>query len=72
MDAGSERLRVYGEVSEWLKEHAWRACVGETPPRVRIPASPPASAGAPWGPRQLNFSLAQPVRAVGAGWLMPR
>ena len=30
-----------GEVSEWLKEHAWRACVGETPPRVRIPASPP-------------------------------
>src|SRR4030095_3258537 len=32
-----------GEMSEWLKEHAWKACVGETLPRVRIPLSPPAS-----------------------------
>ena len=31
-----------GEMSEWLKEHAWKACVGETLPRVRIPLSPPA------------------------------
>ena len=30
-----------GEVSEWLKEHAWKACVRETVPRVRIPPSPP-------------------------------
>src|SRR6185503_5640078 len=30
-----------GEMSEWLKEHAWKACVGETLPRVRIPLSPP-------------------------------
>ena len=30
-----------GEVSEWLKEHAWKACVGETQPWVRIPPSPP-------------------------------
>jgi hypothetical protein len=30
-----------GEVSEWLKEHAWKACVGETLPWVRIPPSPP-------------------------------
>ena len=29
-----------GEVSEWLKEHAWKACVWETVPRVRIPPSP--------------------------------
>ena len=28
-------------MSEWLKEHAWKACVGETPPWVRIPLSPP-------------------------------
>jgi hypothetical protein len=21
-----------GEVSEWFKEHAWKACVGVTPP----------------------------------------
>src|SRR2546427_4865805 len=30
-----------GEVSEWLKEHAWKACVGATQPWVRIPPSPP-------------------------------
>ena len=30
-----------GEVSEWLKEHAWKACVSATAPRVRIPPSPP-------------------------------
>ncbi len=29
-------------MSEWLKEHAWKACVGETLPGVRIPLSPPA------------------------------
>ena len=28
-------------MSEWLKEHAWKACVGETLPWVRIPLSPP-------------------------------
>ena len=32
----------HGEVSEWLKEHAWKACLGETPTWVRIPPSPPA------------------------------
>jgi hypothetical protein len=30
-------------MSEWLKEHAWKACVGETLPWVRIPLSPPIS-----------------------------
>src|SRR4051812_25284852 len=29
-------------MSEWLKEHAWKACVGETLPWVRIPLSPPS------------------------------
>src|SRR5688572_11557315 len=29
-----------GELSEWFKEHAWKACVGETPSWVRIPRSP--------------------------------
>src|SRR5438876_4346926 len=28
-------------MSEWLKEHAWKACVGATLPWVRIPLSPP-------------------------------
>src|SRR5262245_66332700 len=30
-------------MSEWLKEHAWKACVGETLPWVRISLSPPTS-----------------------------
>jgi hypothetical protein len=38
-------LILNGEMSEWLKEHAWKACVGETLPRVRIPLSPPPHAG---------------------------
>jgi hypothetical protein len=33
--------QLSGEVSEWFKEHAWKACVGETQPWVRIPPSPP-------------------------------
>jgi hypothetical protein len=28
-------------MSERFKEHAWKACVGETQPWVRIPLSPP-------------------------------
>src|SRR5580700_6742923 len=30
-------------MSERFKEHAWKACVGETQPWVRIPLSPPSS-----------------------------
>src|SRR5260370_31047127 len=33
----------HGEVSERFKEHAWKACVGEILPWVRIPPSPPES-----------------------------
>lgn len=29
-----------GEVSEWLKEHAWKACIRESVSWVRIPPSP--------------------------------
>ena len=32
-----------GEVAEWLKAHAWKACKRETVSRVRIPLSPPLS-----------------------------
>ena len=31
---------IIGEVSEWLKEHAWKACVRLRVPRVRISPSP--------------------------------
>ena len=36
-------------MSEWLKEHAWKACVGETLPWVRIPLSPPVLTREPRG-----------------------
>ena len=35
--------RASGEMAEWLKAHAWKACVRETVPWVRIPLSPPAN-----------------------------
>ena len=31
----------HGEVSEWLKEHAWKVCIRLRVSRVRIPLSPP-------------------------------
>ena len=37
----TERLTRYGEVSEWLKEHAWKVCIQEIVSRVRISPSPP-------------------------------
>ena len=30
-----------GEMAEWFKAHAWKACVRESVPWVRIPLSPP-------------------------------
>ena len=34
------RKEITGELSEWFMEHAWKACVPEKAPRVRIPHSP--------------------------------
>ena len=31
---------LFGEVAEWLKAHAWKACKRETVSGVRIPSSP--------------------------------
>src|SRR4051812_39952574 len=33
--------RTPGEVDEWLKSHAWKACIGSNLSGVRIPLSPP-------------------------------
>lgn len=33
--------RGNGQVAEWSIAHAWKACVGESLPRVRIPLCPP-------------------------------
>jgi hypothetical protein len=37
------RFVEYGEVSERLKEHAWKVCIREIVSRVRISPSPPSS-----------------------------
>jgi hypothetical protein len=34
-------LFEYGEVAEWLKAHAWKACIGANQSQVRILFSPP-------------------------------
>ena len=36
-----EKLVLKGEMAEWFKAHAWKACLGETLSWVRIPLSPP-------------------------------
>ena len=58
-----------GELSEWLKEHAWKACVRETVPRVRISHSPPLFLNLflfQVGPQRFGlaqWSLVNPVRS---------
>ena len=38
----SHRSNLAGEMAEWLKAHAWKACLLERVTWVRIPLSPPA------------------------------
>ncbi len=38
-------LGLKGEMAERLKAHAWKACVRESVPWVRIPLSPPIAFG---------------------------
>jgi hypothetical protein len=47
----------HGEMAEWLKAHAWKACVLERVPRVRIPVSPPLLP-------QLYVTAPQPNRLI--------
>ena len=54
-------LKRNGEVSERFKEHAWKACVGETQPWVQIPPSPPLS----WALRQ-KVAQSAVTRITGA------
>ena len=51
-----------GEVSERFKEHAWKACVGEILPWVRIPPSPPYLF--PLANRRKAYDLSQVQRAA--------
>lgn len=40
-------LKAHGEMSEWSKEHAWKACIRATVSRVQIPFSPPEKTAQP-------------------------
>ena len=55
-----------GEVSEWLKEHAWKACVPATVPRVRIPLSPQSEM------RSADLEVGGALPFVGASPSRPR
>lgn len=60
--------RGAGEMAEWLKAHAWKACVRETVPWVRIPLSPPLSSCEPATrpPSGAFFFLSQRGLAAGS------
>src|SRR3984893_11580783 len=58
-----------GEVSERFKEHAWKACVGEILPWVRIPPSPPYSAAAYLESHDRPHCRASPPRLPHRCWL---
>jgi len=61
-----------GEVSEWLKEHAWNACVRESVPWVRIPPSPPFINGCVTGKRALALlALCYQTGTAHAKWSSP-
>jgi hypothetical protein len=52
-------------MAEWLKAHAWKACVRETVPWVRIPLSPPENSKNPYKSNDLNFiPTLEPTKSV--------
>ena len=73
----SESHRRVGEMAEWLKAHAWKACLGETLTWVRIPLSPPENQRLANQPnqfattvevlRQIFWGLHQRLRASARG-----
>src|SRR3954452_5941148 len=58
-------------MSEWLKEHAWKACVGETLPWVRIPLSPPTIQDKTTGevPERSNGAVSKTVDRAPGPWV---
>ena len=58
-------------MSEWLKEHAWKACVGETLPWVRIPLSPPTIQDKTTGevPERSNGAVSKTVDRATGPWV---
>ncbi len=64
-----DKIEGAGEVSEWLKEHAWKACRVARLSQVRILFSPPVHKKQPlWVVFLLQFDVSrEPIaKAVGA------
>jgi hypothetical protein len=61
------RTRQYGGMAEWLKAHAWKACLRETVTWVRIPLPPPRfHHGCPQAPKSPNKASATEDRVAAA------
>ena len=64
-NAPSGAILLAGEMTEWLKVHDWKSCVGSKAlPRVRIPLSPPDKA--------IKIGSRSRARAVCVGTAMGR
>ena len=66
--------RPSGEVAEWLKAHAWKACVRESVPWVRIPPSPPGRLGSTFSaglrtPQRSPITAGLRAQTSGLRWL---
>ena len=63
-----------GEMAEWLKAHAWKACIGETLSRVRIPVSPPFRINNLWilsgNERHSSLSIPSSLQSCGSEGLL--
>lgn len=80
---GRYSARLPGGVAEWLKAHAWNACIRETVSGVRIPLPPPSSLGVwvhestaiqngrPWRPFRLASEPKTPLGEANSGQLDP-
>jgi hypothetical protein len=64
--------RASGEMAEWLKAHAWKACVRETVPWVRIPLSPPYALCAALRRPSALFTKPHEIGYIFAFWSLDR
>src|SRR5262245_1455360 len=53
-----------GGMAEWLKAHAWKACIRETVSWVRIPLPPPAHQVALLSPKPRRLRLVPPAGEI--------
>ena len=64
----SGQLILAGEMAEWLKAHAWKACLLERVTWVRIPLSPPDSKALPASQITKNHTAFGMARRTTLEW----